>query len=334
MTSCDYCKNEMETLPYKCRHCGGYFCSDHRLPEYHNCETFKMWKEEHGRKWQKDAKEILSKEGNKYQESKDVGLKFDISNNIKYHKTSNRKKSTSSKNKKSPSKSKTKKNFYQIFLYSILFYFDNFKEWLTHSTHRAYNFKRKKKELGTIIFILILSLIGLFFFYSRADQFNQIDLWVFNLGGLLVLTSLFFMFKYLKKLIKEAKNLIKRQKNWLKVILIILLLFILWQGISNHQSIKENAVDFYHNIEFSLLSPITIYNSPTLSGKEIPIPDFFYENKCSIMEEHALNQDLSTGRFKKNFCGAICGDYNLEYQRYNCDKDDVFHCYCKVLENE
>ncbi len=33
---CDVC-GKRELLPFKCRYCGGTFCSDHRLPENHNC---------------------------------------------------------------------------------------------------------------------------------------------------------------------------------------------------------------------------------------------------------------------------------------------------------
>ena len=33
---CQYCDTE-ETLPFKCPYCNGYFCSEHRLPENHEC---------------------------------------------------------------------------------------------------------------------------------------------------------------------------------------------------------------------------------------------------------------------------------------------------------
>ena len=36
MVQCDYCGKE-EYMPFRCKYCGGYFCSDHRLPEMHNC---------------------------------------------------------------------------------------------------------------------------------------------------------------------------------------------------------------------------------------------------------------------------------------------------------
>lgn len=30
-------------LPYKCKYCGGTFCSEHRLPENHNCPGIQYW---------------------------------------------------------------------------------------------------------------------------------------------------------------------------------------------------------------------------------------------------------------------------------------------------
>jgi len=37
VAECDVCGKE-EFLPYKCTYCGGTFCSEHRLPEKHQCE--------------------------------------------------------------------------------------------------------------------------------------------------------------------------------------------------------------------------------------------------------------------------------------------------------
>lgn len=36
MASCDVCGTE-ESMPYECHRCGGTYCSDHRLPEHHDC---------------------------------------------------------------------------------------------------------------------------------------------------------------------------------------------------------------------------------------------------------------------------------------------------------
>lgn len=37
MAKCDYCGEEVEGLPYRCKYCGGVFCVKHHLPENHEC---------------------------------------------------------------------------------------------------------------------------------------------------------------------------------------------------------------------------------------------------------------------------------------------------------
>jgi len=39
MVSCDRCGRDVD-LPFRCNYCGGYYCSDHRLPEFHECTGF------------------------------------------------------------------------------------------------------------------------------------------------------------------------------------------------------------------------------------------------------------------------------------------------------
>jgi len=42
---CDYCQKLSDELPYKCKFCGGTFCSDHRLPENHECIGLESYKD-------------------------------------------------------------------------------------------------------------------------------------------------------------------------------------------------------------------------------------------------------------------------------------------------
>ena len=46
--NCHYCGRLIEYLPWRCRHCGNYFCDDHRLPEMHDCPELgveRSWEE-------------------------------------------------------------------------------------------------------------------------------------------------------------------------------------------------------------------------------------------------------------------------------------------------
>ncbi|MFB6220285.1 MAG: rhomboid family intramembrane serine protease [Halolamina sp.] len=47
MATCDEC-GEYENLPYQCRRCGQTFCSDHRLPENHDCPGLDEWDDPEG----------------------------------------------------------------------------------------------------------------------------------------------------------------------------------------------------------------------------------------------------------------------------------------------
>ncbi|MFB6085062.1 MAG: rhomboid family intramembrane serine protease [Halorientalis sp.] len=47
MAKCDACGRD-ENMPYQCRHCGGTFCGDHRLPENHDCPGLDNWSDPGG----------------------------------------------------------------------------------------------------------------------------------------------------------------------------------------------------------------------------------------------------------------------------------------------
>ena len=47
MAKCDVCGKD-ENMPYNCRHCGGTYCGDHRLPENHDCSGLQNWNDPQG----------------------------------------------------------------------------------------------------------------------------------------------------------------------------------------------------------------------------------------------------------------------------------------------
>lgn len=51
MTTCDYCKQDVEGLPHRCKYCGQTHCSKHLLPESHDCEGLKRYKEKNPERW-------------------------------------------------------------------------------------------------------------------------------------------------------------------------------------------------------------------------------------------------------------------------------------------
>ncbi|MFB6172558.1 MAG: rhomboid family intramembrane serine protease [Haloarculaceae archaeon] len=47
MAKCDVC-GRSENMPYHCRHCGGTYCAEHRLPENHDCPGLQNWNDPGG----------------------------------------------------------------------------------------------------------------------------------------------------------------------------------------------------------------------------------------------------------------------------------------------
>lgn len=47
MPTCDIC-GEQVSMPYRCHHCGGTYCGDHRLPESHSCSGLQNWSDPGG----------------------------------------------------------------------------------------------------------------------------------------------------------------------------------------------------------------------------------------------------------------------------------------------
>ncbi len=45
MAKCTFC-GKTETLPFTCKFCGGKFCGEHRLPENHECDGLRRFKEQ------------------------------------------------------------------------------------------------------------------------------------------------------------------------------------------------------------------------------------------------------------------------------------------------
>ncbi|TFG19831.1 MAG: hypothetical protein EU530_05130, partial [Promethearchaeota archaeon] len=41
MVNCDFCSDDVDYLPFRCRYCGKSYCKKHRIPENHAC-TFEF----------------------------------------------------------------------------------------------------------------------------------------------------------------------------------------------------------------------------------------------------------------------------------------------------
>lgn len=237
MTECDYCGKKIDgVLPHKCKYCGLIHCNNHILPESHDCAGL----EEHKKRGQEKWKNVFtSSTSSKFEEQNEEEHK-PIKTKHKQH------------NKKRNVQGRIKNYF--LDKYGDLIY------WLKKREHYKYDFERRASYLITTILIFVASLVGFSIFYSNATKLNEIELWIIKLGGVLILTSLFFIIKFGWRLGKEGINILKRQRNWLKYLIIILVIFLLWQGYANKDTVLNPVFDTYNNTNFSLFAPISLGN--------------------------------------------------------------------------
>lgn len=121
------------------------------------------------------------------------------------------------------------------------------------------------------ILYLTISIIATAIIYDNIYFFNQYDLWIIRLGSILLLSGVYFIFKYLYYILKQIKNkhsnISHGQKAIIAILLIILLLFIYKNPVATTKTIKEttNKVTLSH------------FNPFETSGEKIVSDDFISE---------------------------------------------------------
>lgn len=230
MTYCDNCNDKLDYLPFKCHRCRGHYCEKCRLPEDHNCISL-ISQSQKKEKWKNSIQNSFSREY----------TRDEISLHKKEHYS---KKLKIQERVKNYSQNKT----------------DSFKHWLNRREHHAYDYERRFSYLIETILILAASIVGFAIFYTNTQKLNSIDIWIIRLSGVLILVSLFFTIKYSWRLLNEIGNWFKRQRNWLKYIIIILFIVLLWQAYSHKDSILNPVFDIYNKTNFTLFMPINLGN--------------------------------------------------------------------------
>lgn len=238
MVDCKYCGKEIDGLSHKCKFCQQIHCSKHLLPESHDCIGLDNYKKRNLDKWRT------------------------VSNFSKPKRSKKRYR----KKHRNPIKTHKKVKHY------IFHKFDKLFDWLNNKNHRKYNLKRRFNYISRIILIFILSIVGVNIFYSNAWELNKINLWIINLAGVLILTSLFFSVKFGWKIIREGANLFKRQKNWLKFLVIVLFIFSFWQVYENKETVLNPFFEIHNEVNFSLFNPFDLGDfSLESDGNESPL---------------------------------------------------------------
>jgi len=133
--------------------------------------------------------------------------------------------------------------------------FENIYDWLKMREHNPYHYKYRLGYVLTTLFLLALSFVAFILLYTNADKLHSINLWIFRLEGVLLLISAFFVIKYGYRTIEEIINWLKRQRNWLKYLIIVILLLFLWQVYVQRDTALNPLFNIYNKTNFSYFNP-------------------------------------------------------------------------------
>lgn len=287
MTDCNFCGNKLDGLPWNCKYCHGTFCNEHRLPESHDCIGLKQYKERNNQRWQNTLSQAVAQTHEEHSEN----------HNKSYH-THNREHAS---NKKINFKEKLS-NYFKNKSSDI-------KYWLGKREHHKYDFAGRLSNNITMLIIFVASIVAFSVFYSNANKLNEFNLWIIKLSGVLILISLFFAIKFGWRIIKESNNLVKRQRNWIKYLVIIIILILIWQAYANKQTVLNPVFDIYNKTNFSLFSPLKISNlSLDLSDKSANFnyqDNSGYEKSGSVKAESPLKPDIDISSLESEIHNLI-----------------------------
>lgn len=154
--------------------------------------------------------------------------------------------------------------------------------WLNYKTERDYRYSRLESYVFPVIIKLIVSLIIAILLYSNLSRLNEIKFWIIKLGSSLFILDLFFLVRYSFEILNEIWNWIKRQRNWLKYLIIIIFLILLWQSYVNRTTVLNPFFDYYNKTNFSVFSPLNLssINFTKLGDKS---NEFFKDSGVSNM---------------------------------------------------
>lgn len=260
MTHCDYCDIKIDGLPFHCRRCGGDFCPKHRLPEEHNCPGLKRINIFKRIKLEEDTitnRPIYRKKKHYYE--------VDDNHKREFVETSKQQPTFSEKYKLF-----LKRKFYQT------------KSWLLLKQHRSYH--NWNAFFMNILWIVVLS-ISFMIIYSNLIKLNEIVLWFLPLGGALLIVNAFFWIKYFWKFIKQIYYWYEGERNWVKYLIMLILIFLLWQGYLNRDTLFDNAIEFYDKINFSSILPLGI-------SENIPEDSLFSKKSVNTIIE-GISQNVN-----------------------------------------
>lgn len=131
----------------------------------------------------------------------------------------------------------------------------------------------KERVFSNLVIFAVCSLLALFL-YSEMDKINQIKFWFIPLGTVLLLVVLYYWARYAIALAKQARTLYLSQQNIIRSLLLLLLLFVVWQCYTNRETISSETVNIYNQINFTRVIPFQLNGSmvTTHDGQTYDLP--------------------------------------------------------------
>jgi len=129
------------------------------------------------------------------------------------------------------------------------------KSWLNSKHHRSY--RNWNAFFMNILWVVILS-ISFMIIYSNLSKLNEIYLWFLPLGGTLLLVNTFLWLKYFWKLLKKIYYRYNGERNWIKYLILIILILSLWQGYQNRDTLFDSQIEKYNQLDFENILPLRL----------------------------------------------------------------------------
>ncbi len=262
MVHCKKCRKNLEGLPFKCKRCGALHCSKHRLPENHNCPQLRR--------------------GNIFETGREEPI--DVTPPPKGP-DPNKIDVVGERPPEMSSFIDKLKNFTKSFLHKIKRFI--FKR--SYLDNKWWNY-----FFINILWITLLS-IGLGIVYSNLTKLNDIVLWFIPVGGALLLVITFFWIKYLWKMLKHTRYGYRKLSNWIKFLMLLILLILAWGAYENKDTIFDPLIDTYDKINFTSILPIGISEdipdkSPFSSKSVNKVKDIVVERIDDVVNPNPLSQ--------------------------------------------
>lgn len=258
MTKCSHCGKKIIQLPFKCKFCGEYFCTEHHLPENHECIGLKGYKREH--------REHLS-QGNATVDYMHGGRSFELN-----------KPKNKVKVKKIGSIGKLKKFIMRKLLPNKV------RKWIN---------KSEKILLRNFVFLIIYGLI-LLMIYKNIHSLNDI-IYVpsIKLASLLLLIVSILFLERVYRTFKSILNFYEMNLSTnQKVILIILFAIVLSFAYTNQETFIPQITSQNKTIKYNHFNPfktnLTEINaeiSEVIGSEQESLNDNTYEIELLVLRK-------------------------------------------------